>query len=241
MTENTQAVDVSSQNQTSLPQSVSSAPVSAPVQPQEKLLKQSEVNDLVGRVKHESYEKGKSEALASQANTQAQPTQQSQQNMGGISQTPPEQLRALVQEQFQQQQQGMYWQNTLNQLAQHTEETKKRFPDFVEKVSTVDYLNKEPDVLYLATEHGKYAPDMLYDLANNPTKLAIISNSIANKKYDLARMQMTELATSVKQNLQASEQSKSNEPLSQVKPSNVGMDNGSQTVRDLRKQPWLKA
>ena len=241
MTENTQAVDVSSQNQTSSPMSVSSNPVSAPVQPQEKLLKQSEVNDLVGRVKHESYEKGKSEALASWQTQQSSPVQQPQQNMGGMPQLTPEQMDARIDQRLQQKQQEQWLQNVQQQLNQKIDEAKTRYSDFDEVTRQVDFRTM-PEIPVLANEMDN-SMDVMYDLAKNPAKLGTIL-TLAQRDANAARAYMKSLSESIKQNQTAinqANQSKVNEPLSQVKPSNVGMDNGSNTIRDLRRQPWLKA
>jgi hypothetical protein len=57
----------------------------------------------------------------------------------------------------------------------------------------------------------------------------------------LAQREMHKLSDSIKKNEEAKSQPSVDEPLQPIKHSTVGTDNGSLTVRDLRKQSWLRA
>lgn len=238
MTENVQLNGLQNQNQTTASdnQSLNSS-IPPQGQSQEKLLRQSEVNELIGREKHASYEKGRQEALASPP----PPDVASKTTQQNTSYQSPEQIQQLVAqkvaEHLQQQQQQTYMQQTAQQLMPQIEDAKKRYTDFEDVTRKVDF-RKMPEMLLLANETG-IAGDVLYDLANNPSKIGTIL-ALAQRDPDLARIEMQKLSSSIKQNQAAKEQPQVNSPLSQIKASNVGTDNGSRTIRDLRKQPWAR-
>jgi hypothetical protein len=79
----------------------------------------------------------------------------------------------------------------------------------------------------------------MYELGRNPGKVASLT-TLAYINPQLAKLEMKKLADSIKTNEQASEAPNVNEPLSQVKPSTVGKDNGSNTVSDLRRKSWAR-
>jgi hypothetical protein len=51
---------------------------------------------------------------------------------------------------------------------------------------------------------------------------------------------MTKLVASIKANDEAKNTPDVEEPYTQVKPSTVSTDNGSSSIRDLRKKSWAK-
>lgn len=235
MTDGTQAIDLVNQDQ--------AVSQSAPMQQsmhQEKVLTQSEVNDLIGRKKAEAYEQGKREALAQfQPAPQAQQQQVSQ--MGGMQQFNPDQLRNMVAEEAQRQlqyhAQMAQGERIANEFTQKMMSAKDKYPDFEQVVSGLDF-SKIPQIVQLANGSENTA-DIMYDLAQNPHKIANLL-TLANTDPRLAHQGMQKLSASIKQNQSVENQKNAREPLSQVTPSITGTDNGSQTISDLRKQPWLR-
>jgi hypothetical protein len=82
--------------------------------------------------------------------------------------------------------------------------------------------------------------DVMYDLAKNPSKLATI-HTLAQTDPELARAELLKLGASIatNQQAQAAEQPVS-APLDTIQPSNLSGSNGKLSIRDLRKQPWLR-
>lgn len=217
-------------------------------QPAEKFLPQTQVNALIGSAKQKMYEKGRQDALAEasqQQNIQPQQQQQMipQQNSGATMSVQGDDVRRIAQEEFAKQQQE--WQKQViaeqnkqqaNQAAQQImmkfNEAKTRIPDF-DKVVDMNTAIQMPDVLGLANQVDNTA-DVMYDLMQNPGKIA----QIRGVPEPLARLQIKRLSDSIKQNQMAASQPNTPEPLDQVKPSNIGLGNGSkQSVSEMRNNP----
>lgn len=229
----TDQVDLGIQDQAAIP-----VQTQQPVH-QEKVLTQSEVNDLIGRKKAEAYEQGKRETLA-QLQAQNQQAQATVSSMGGMQQFNPD-LRNMVAEEAQRQLQHhaqMAEGNRIaNEFTQKMMAAKDKYPDFEQTVSSLDF-SKIPQIVKLANQADNTA-DIMYDLANNPHKIANLL-TLANTDDRLAQQGISKLSQSIRQNQAVENQKSSREPLSQMKPSITGTDNGSMTVSDLRKQPWLR-
>lgn len=210
-------------------QQQSIAPVGTPegaqgLPPQEKVLKQSEVNELVGRIKHEAYAKGMREGMA----------QQPQQSMGGMPQITEDHVRQMIADEAQKQTQMAAAQNTLSNFVQQMGAGKGKYSDFDETVANLGDLKNISHVVELATDTG-IAGDVMYELGRNPGKVASLT-TLAYINPHLAKQEMKKLSDSIKANTEAAQAPSAAEPLSQVKASTVGTDNGSKSVRDLRRK-----
>lgn len=207
-------------------------------QAQENLLPQHQVNALVGSAKQKGYEKGYREALNS-----VQPPQQ--QTSNGVD---PDTARKIAEETFAKQQQELQQkmiaaqqthqaEQTLQQLGAKVNEAKTRLPDFDQVVDFKQFI-PAPEVLHYANGVDNSA-DVIYDLAKNPGKLAQIVALHRTGMRDMANMAVRQLSDSIKQNQNAAQQVKTPEPLNQMKPSNIGLGNGSgkESVSDLRGNP----
>lgn len=203
------------------------------VQP-EKVLKQSEVNELVGRIKHEAYTKGMRDAQ-----TQYQPTPTSGQSMGGIQQVTEDQIRQMIADEAHKQTQIAEANKLLSNFASQYESGKERYSDYDATVAKLGELKNIPHIVKLAAETGM-AGDVMYELGRNPGKVATLT-TLAYINPQLASQEMQELASSIKRNQEAAQAPQAEPPLSQVRPSTVGKDNGSNSVRDLRRKPWARA
>jgi hypothetical protein len=236
----------------------------APEEANEKLLRQSEVDKLIGREKKKAYERGKMDGLAQLQPAQAEAAQsapvaqapvpqqaptyapQQQNSMGGMQQFNPDQIQQMIDERLAKQQQE--YQQRLNddhnnrianEFVTKLQAGKAKYPDFDKKVEPLlNSIGNIPEIAYLSNAVDNTA-DVIYELAENPTKIANIL-SLAQRTPHLAHAEMIKLSNSIKSNESASQTPSVNEPLSQLKPSTVGGDNGSLSVKDFKKMPWLK-
>ncbi len=205
--------------------------------PPEKVLRQSEVNELVGRVKHEAYTKGLKDAQGS-VQSQPQVAQQQASGIGGMPSITEDHVRQIIADNAQQQAQMTAVNGMLSNFVQQMGTAKEKYSDFDETVANLGELKDMPHVVQLATGTGM-AGDVMYELGKNPGKVATLT-TLAYVNPNLAQAEMKKLADSIKKNQEASDVPNVNEPLSQVKPSMVGADNGSNSFRDLRNKKWAK-
>lgn len=220
-------------------QDASAAPVTpsyqapSPVTSEEKLLKQSEVNDLVGAAKHEAVERYK--------RAQAQPQGMQQTSTNGMT---AEEVQKIVGERIQQsrndwieeQRQQTERQDAnriVNEFASRLDAGKGKYQDFDNVLGDVDLKNFGATV-HLATFVDNTA-DVMYELAKNPIKMVNLEE-LSRKSPKLAIKEMQRLSDSIKTNQQASNFRSPNEPLNHLKPSNAGTDSGELTVSDFRKK-----
>lgn len=239
MTEQTNFADVNAGSQDS---SSSAAPItsSAPSSPSvshetssEQLLPQSKVNELVGKAKAEAYEKAKREAQATQ---QSQPQQ-----MGGIAQVPAEELDRLIEQRLQEREQKTQSLQVANNFLQKLSQGEEKYNDFKEVMGSFnlhEFARTAPAVFHLVNSADNTA-DIMYELANNPKKIADLQYT-AMMNPMAAQREIKALSESIKVNEAAKKQKAPQEPLSQIKPSSVGVDNGSMTVRDFKRDPLYR-
>lgn len=216
-------------------------PPPAPAQqgmPQEKVLKQSEVDELVYRLKSEAYQKGVADAHKATQPAPQPMAQPSGGSMGGMSQLTEEQVRQMIADEAHKQNQLANAHQVLTNFSQQMGTGKSKYSDFDETVANLGDLRNLPQVVELATGTG-IAGDVMYELGRNPGKVASLT-TLAYINPDLAKYEMKKLADSIKTNEQAAQAPSAPEPLSQVKPSTVGKDNGSNSVRDLRRKMWAR-
>ena len=215
-------------------QGIAPESVSIPQDAAEKMIKQSEVNELLGKAKHASYEKGRREALeAMQAQQQPQG-----QSMGGMPQLTEEQVRQLIADEAQKQTQYTAAQNVLSNFAEQMKAGKGKYPDFDETIAQLGPMQNLTHLVQLAHDTG-ISGDVMYELGKNPSKVATLT-TLAYVNPHLARYEMNKLAESIRKNEAAAKTPQADEPLDQIKPSTVGTDNGSNAIRDLRRKPWAR-
>lgn len=238
------------------------APVASQTQSEEKLLRQSEVNELIGRAKNEAVERYKRETHISsheQPSTvqpqYAQPAQQS-------SYIPPyqPQPRQLTEDDYRRiaAEEAKRSHDTAKQEARREadmEKAQRTVGEFLGKVDagkskyqdwdTVvkqDVFQRIPTHVELATRMENTA-DVMYELFKNPMKIAQLQTLIdLDIKYGrepiLALQEMQRLSDSIKRNDQASKFESPREPLDQLRPGNAGTDNaGARSVRDYKQNP----
>lgn len=254
MTENTNVSEVSSNAQNSQP--VQQAEVSTPAAKYTDF----DVDKIVAGKKQKAYEQGRADAVAEwQKQNNVTPH-----TLGGMpqqTQADLERIREVAREEVKQS-----WQAQQQQIAHeyHSKEgqriateinaklgdAKSRYEDF-DKVVTEHAVNAMAPIMLVANSFDNTG-DIAYDLIKNPGKALVIEGYLkkANEEYrsgnqqnaqywqQIALGELRKNSDSIKANHAAvANKSHVNEPLSQLKPSNVGADNGSKTVSDLRRNP----
>ena len=214
-------------------------------QASERLYKESEVNDIIGKKKHHAYQKGKADALA-----ELQGQQTPDGAHGGIPQgASQEQIRQMIAEEQAKQQQLMQQHQHQQQLDMIHDDFYTRvgqgaakYPDFKEVITPLLMSGKQvpPEIVLLANSVDNTA-DVIYDLAKNPQKIGnFLQLARDPSTQHLAAEAIQGLSKSIKQNELAQNTKNAPEPLSQLKPSYTGTDNGSYSVSDFKKMPWMK-
>ena len=238
-------VKVVEQEQEKLPEVV--------VQPEpEKMLSQSEVNKLVGKIREETkertYRKARQEIMAEMQNLQA-PTQNQEMSqaapssMGGMSFN-PDLIRQMIAEETAKQAQAikeqhaheMHRQN-VNKIAssfiQKMEAGKEKHPDFESKIAMLN-LPSIPEIVHLA-EGVDNTADVMMDLAENPQKISSLLTLYA-RNPTLAQSGMNKISESIKKNDVAKNMVMPSDPYQAIKPSASAISgDGDLSVSDLQK------
>jgi hypothetical protein len=202
----------------------------------EKTLPQSEVNELVGKIKKETYEKARREVLSEVQKTHTPESISSQQNIGSMP-ISDDHIRQLITEQANRAAMQAQAERVAHEFNNKMLAAKEKYPDFEQVVAQVNFA-QIPSIVNFANSLDNTA-DIMYDIAKNPSKFASVL-TLAGTAPNLAEMELRRLSESIKKNEDASKQPSASEPLSQIRPSITGTDNGSKTIRDLRKESWLR-
>lgn len=213
--------------------------------PEEKLFTRDQLAKIVNAESTKAAQAARQEAEAKyQADMESLRQQQQQTNAqiprdvsaDSIAQQVREQLNKEMQEQQQRAQMQQVAQNYLQKVAQG----KAAYSDFDEVTKDFD-PTAFPQLTFLLSGIDN-AGDVLYDLAQNPVKLAGLDR-LAERNPKQAESALLKLATSIKENRQAQNDAQNQnvaEPLDRLQPSRVSGSNGKMTIRDLRNQPWLR-
>lgn len=240
----------------------SSTPSQAPSD--ERVFKQSEVNDLIGRAKQEAIERYKRETSMSshqyQQNVQGQQQygnqpnyaynqpHQAQPQYNGMSEGEYRKLAAeeaqRLRNEWMRDAQRSAEEQEAQRVAQDfiakTSTGKEKYEDFEKVVSDVGYGNF-PHIVQLANMMDN-TDDVVYELSKNPTKIAAIQNLVDialrnGVQPNLAFNEMKKLSESIKENSKAKNFRSPNEPLSQLRPGNAGTDgSGRLEVADYKRR-----
>lgn len=211
---------------------------SAPVieQPAERMVPQSEVDKVVGAVKHSAYEKAKQELMMQQ---QANPQGAQLEAQGALSK---EAIEAMILEKTQalqmQQARQLEAERVVGEFVSKMDMGKTEYEDFEDTVKDVDF-SEIPGIVKLSNEMPN-THDIWYELAKNPYKIGNLE-LLLSKSPALARKEMMRLSASIEENKKARSQVSAREPLSQMKPSsNTSVDSSKMTLADMKRQPWAR-
>jgi ATPase subunit of ABC transporter with duplicated ATPase domains len=215
---------------------------------QEKMIPQSQVNEIIKA----RLAKERESAAKSESNQQPDAHQQHSTNNAqpDISQTVAQELDRRLQEmQASQQHEAALSEakKTLESLTVKIDEAASKYDDFEEVTKDVPY-SSFPGLL-TAANTVENSGDVLYHLGKNPSKMRELASSfqpiqdpntgqmVANPMAQVAMKELRQLSDSMRNNEIAKQKNLPREPLGQIRPSNVGADNGKSSISQLR-QKW---
>ena len=216
-------------------------------EPVNDMLSKDVVSKIVERERLKAFEKGKQEALMQlqqeqQPVTQEQaPMQQAQapQQLGGMQQMSAADIERMIAEKAPQMLQdhvnNLKTEHAVNSFVNKMQAAESKYPGLEAKLNDLDYNSMAP-LVQMANDMENTA-DIMNELLDNPMKMGnLLTLMYAQPK--LANKAMQDLSSSIKQNQEAvAQDAKARDPMAQLKPSmNAGMDNGSMSVTDFRKQ-----
>lgn len=221
------------ENEVQMEQVQATAPVTSE---SEKLLKQSEVNEIIGKAKHverqKGYEEGYQKALASLGGmpAEAKPSATAP-NIEDVVKSQIEKMRADEMAKQQEMQRQQHWNGVLTQLKPKVEDAAKKYNDYDTVTSSINFMQEAPEVLAYANT-VENAGDVLYELAKNPLTLAQVQNA---RSPQIAVAAIKQISDSIKANENAKANNlRAREPLSQIRPSPVGTGQGQMSIRDFK-------
>lgn len=227
--------------------------------PPEKMLPASRVNQLVQQAKRDGARKMQEQLDAAKQQIEQLQAQQEQQQAPSPQQQAPQQQQApgidaqqiqqQVMQMMQQQQQEAEQKRHQEQLEQEVNQVaqqyfgkmaqgKDLFEDF--EAMTADFNPAEfPQLVFMANQMDN-TPAIIYELRKNPGKLADLA-VLVEKSPGMARNELAKLSESIKRNDDAKRGlQEAQDPLNRLKPSPVGTDNGTKSVRDFKSASYLK-
>lgn len=240
-----QVIDSGQQSQVSAvespgtPQSDSAGPAESPKQaPAEKTYTQPQVNAIAAKESRKAAEQAEARLRAEYAQSQQLQQQQTAPSVGGMPQMSPEQLqRAIRQEAFNMSREHKAKEIEDNWIGS-MEAEKQADPEFAD---LYDALNIEAQPgLIIAMQGMENKGKVVKDLAQNPSKYANILTLANGGAFKLAELELKKLSNSIQANEAAKTSPKADAPLSQVKSSNIGGDDGNLSVSDYMNQSWLR-
>lgn len=212
----------------------------------EKMLTQSQVNLIVKDKVKRAAEQARMEA---EQNFRSQ-NDQSKPNNGLDIEGLKESLKKDVYDQFmgdlehhqqqmQQEQQDKHLKGIVDQYYIKMGKGSELFDDFNEIMGDFE-PDKFPNTTLLVAQMEN-APEIMYELASNPSKLLEIEG-LAKRSKGMADNQLKKLSASINTNLQAKQNvQNAPKPLSRLKSSSVGADTGKMSMKDLKKADYLRA
>ena len=197
----------------------------------ERVFRQAEVNDLVGRARREGAETATKRTQQQQDYT---PQHHQEADIRRLAAEEAQRLRDTWVADAQSKAETTAAEKIVQNFYSKINAGKEKYEDF-EKVTGEINLADHPNVVQLLAEYIDNSPDVLYELAKDPLKMWQIE-SMAKKNPQGAIKEAQRLAKSIKDNETAGKVRTPNAPLSQMRPSNVGTDTGVMSVSDYRKK-----
>jgi len=235
-TSSTNDVSHEASQDSSSTQVTSEASVASKEKTEEKLLRQSEVNAIVGREKQNAYAKAKKEFDAAQGFKHFDtPIQNNATNNENSYVRDDEKIRQIIQQEATKQSQMMEADRVAQEFCGKLSAAQSKYSDFNESVAKLGIA--EPHMVHLVPLINSLdnSADVLYDLSKNPNKFSTFLN-LSHAAPHLAIDHLNKLSASIKQNQINANEPMANEPLSQITPTNKGGDSGSPTISDLMKK-----
>lgn len=206
--------------------------------PSEKLIPQSKVDEIVRHANARVADKVRKEMSETQSAPTNYPPSIDMETIRKVAaEEAQKQQAALLKHQNEEmvKQQGN---RIANEFISKLEAAKQQYEDFDTVVGGGIPLGAIPNIVQISNSMENTAA-VIYELQRNPLKATNLE-MLASLNPALARDEMRKLAQSINLNEQAKSAKTPNEPLSQISPSPVGTDNGSLTLKDLKKASWLR-
>ncbi len=231
-------------------QNVPSTPSIAQEAPQpamdERVFKQSEVNDIVRRAKNDAVETFKRRQVEqpeyaqqkySDVNSYANQTSQSTSSEDHYRKIAAEEAKRhfeSVRQDAVRQSQDEMAKRTVQNFFSKTSKGREKYQDFDQVTGDVD-LGRFPNVVQLLGDILENSDDVFYELGKDRIKLANLEHLATISPND-AIIQARRLAQSIKDNQNASNAKQARAPLDQIKPTNYGTEDSPLSVSDYRKK-----
>lgn len=209
----------------------------------ERIFKQSELNEIVKKVKHaavEDYKRLSTQQPEYASQKYAEPArnagEQYRSSEGDIRRLAAEEAHRLRDEwmaEARQRSEADKAQKIVDNFWSKVAAGKEQYEDFDTVTGDIEYANF-PNVVQILADHVDNAGDVLYELGRDRFKMAQLE-MLAEKSSKDALVQARRLAESIKNNKVSSTVRQSREPLSQMKPSQSGADSGVLTASDYRR------
>jgi len=208
----------------------------------EKTFTQSDVNDIVKRAKQEAVERDRrlrteqpEYAQKKYTDNFSQSPRENQRNYENPNISNDDQIRQIVADEARRQRDAWEKENLersqkeqaqgiVSKFLSKVNAGKEKYTDFDSVTGDIEFA-RFPNTVQLLAEHIDNAADVLYELGKDRFKMAQLE-SLSYMSPNDAIKQAQRLADSIKQNADASRIRLPNEPLSQLRPSTTGTDNG---------------
>lgn len=212
---------------------VNSSTPQAPAQaatPEERVFRQSDLNEIVGREKHEAVERYKRNLEKDNVN-QSHNHEISEDRFRSIAM---EEARRHSEELLRQQQEKIEMQEATrfaHDFGSKLTSASDKYPELEKGLSAFSF-GKYPNAVSLINSLDN-VPDVTYELMDNPSKFMQIE-ILAAHDPDQARKELKKLSKSIKDNQEAANTKLPKPPLSQLRPSNTGTDSAQLSIRDYK-------
>lgn len=218
----------------------------------EKTFTQNDVNDIVKRAKQEAVERDRRlrEQQPEYAQSKYAPSQvqqpSAQDSFNEAPSSPDDKIRQIVADETRRQREAWEQENLqrtqqeqaqsiVNKFLSKIDAGKNKYEDFDQVTGDIEFA-RFPNTVQLLAEHVENSADLLYELGKDRFKMAQLEN-LSHMSPSDAIKQAQKLAASIKQNEDATRVRMPNEPLSQLRPSTTGTDNGQQlSAKELRQK-----
>lgn len=242
MTDMAQGLSQNSDNSNSIPNSsnVSNSPPGE--HKEERTFRQSEVTDIVKRERQEAIDRfqrlqrEQPDYAAQKYGSQPLPQSNhfSEDHYRKIAAEEAQKLRDQWIKDAKGKHEEELARNTVNNFMQKINLGKEKYQDFDQVTGDIEYA-AFPNVVQLLANYADNSGDILYSLGQDLTKMELLE-SLAARSPQAAIKQVQRLSKSLSDNESAKKMRIPNEPLSQLRPSNTGVDNGAMSVTDYRKK-----
>lgn len=206
--------------------------------PTEKMIPSSQVSKIAAREARAAAEKARAETLAQIEREKQANQQQGTPTLGGIPQMNEAEFNDRVYRAAQQIAIKNQAERIEREFLDKIGAEKIADPEFAELYDALN-IESNPNLVIWANSLDNTA-QVVKELAKYPAKYSNILALMNSGSPKLAQRELTNLSSSIKANEEARKQPVSAPPLSQLKPSNIGADNGNMSVSDFMKQSWLR-